>query len=48
VSLGAGIWSVLLQHGLFKRGTEQKLVCAKGSGEIVVIRDMMRGMRNVA
>jgi hypothetical protein len=37
VSLGAGIWSVLLQHGLFKRGTEQKLVCAKGSGEIALV-----------
>jgi hypothetical protein len=34
VSLGAGIWSVLLQHGFFKRGTEQKLVYAKDSGEI--------------
>jgi hypothetical protein len=28
---------VLLQYGFFKRGTEQKLVCAKDSGEIALV-----------
>jgi hypothetical protein len=36
MSLGARIWSVLLQHGFFKRRPEQKLVCAKDSGEIAL------------
>jgi hypothetical protein len=40
VSLGAGIWSVLLLHGFFKRGTEQKLVYAKDSGEITLVPNL--------
>jgi hypothetical protein len=40
VSLGAGSWPVLLQHGFFKRGTEQKLVCAKDSGEIALVPNL--------
>jgi hypothetical protein len=31
---------VLLQHGFFKRGTEQKLVCAKDSGEIALVPNL--------
>jgi hypothetical protein len=37
VMLGAGIWHELLQHGFFKRSTEQKLVCAKGFGELALV-----------
>jgi hypothetical protein len=45
VSLGAGIWSVLLQHGFFKRGTEQKLVYAKDSGEIALVPNLYGSAR---
>jgi hypothetical protein len=43
MSLGTGIWSELLQHGFFKHNTEQKLVCAKESGEIA-LRTYFYGM----
>jgi hypothetical protein len=42
----AGIWSVLLQHGFFKRGTEQKLVYAKDSGEIALVPKLY-GIRGI-
>jgi hypothetical protein len=31
---------VLLQHGFFKRGTKQKLVYAKDSGEIALVPNL--------